>query len=102
MQTDRKNIGKLIYLDLNVRHHCRHPAGDRKRLIDVTELWVSVKDLKSVYAMNNSDEVTFIDEIDLMFYIDIAFGGVKDYNGKGIIWQLMPTLNSLYFDRLEQ
>ena len=46
---------------------------------------MSVKDLKSVYAMNNSDEVTFIDEIDLMFYIDIAFGGVKDYNGKGII-----------------
>ena len=36
------------------------------------------------------------------FEIAAAFGGVKDYNGMQIIWQVTSTLNSLYLDWLKQ
>ena len=54
--------------------------------------------------MNIADEVTFFDEPVLIRFFDIAnaFGGVKDYNGEGIIWHLTSTLNALYLDWLEQ
>ena len=66
---------------------------------------MSARDLKSVYAKNNGDEVTFVDKPALVIrFFEIAggFGGVKDYNGMRIIWQVTSTLNSLYLDWLEQ
>ena len=59
---------------------------------------MSVRDLKSVYAMDNAHEVTFINEPAFIRFFEVAnaFGFVKNYNGKGITWQFTPTLNSVF------
>ena len=49
------------------------PDGDRKVLFDkLKELGVLVKDLKSVYTVNNADEVTFINEQALVKFLEVA------------------------------
>ena len=49
------------------------PKSVRKDFFEkVKELGVEIKDIKSVYSVNNADEITFIDEHALVHFLGVA------------------------------
>lgn len=65
------------------------PKCDRKEFFEkVKELGVEIKDIKSVYSVNNADEITFIDEPALVHFLGVAPGEWKvtsDYRSETLV-----------------